>query len=312
MERRIPKLGILLVLLAAPLVTRIAQMHATPSSAAAGPRLEKLDSWGVKGGAPGQLESPVSITSDSIGNVYIADAGSGFIHKFDSHGTPLLSFQEDALRHPESIAVDPYGVIYVSDPLRSSVFVFFKDGEHHRELRLRTRPSKENEVSVAVGEDGLIHILDANSGMIFTYTDRFRLEGSWEFSAPPSGRTGFPGPVREGPDGSLYIADPAHNRIARFTRSGQFMNEIGYRENSQGQRMSTQFAVSLDGVFAMDSDGRMLHVFTPEGVPKFEVDLAPELGQAARPAPALTVNPRQDLFVLDTLETRVFRYHINF
>jgi hypothetical protein len=42
------------------------------------------------------------------------------------------------------------------------------------------------------------------------------------------------------------------------------------------------------------------------------MDLAPELGQASRPAPPLAISPRGELLVLDEPEARVLRYRINF
>src|ERR1700693_1930619 len=86
--------------------------------------LEYVGAWGTKGQGPGELQDPVSITADNLGNAYIADPGTGFIHKFASHGKALLSFQEDGLKHPQSIAVDSGGAIYVTDQARCSGFIF--------------------------------------------------------------------------------------------------------------------------------------------------------------------------------------------
>jgi hypothetical protein len=56
----------------------------------------------------------------------------------------------------------------------------------------------------------------------------------------------------------------------------------------------------------------MLHVLSTEGKPKFDRDLAPDLGQGSRPAPPLAISARRELLVLDALERRVLRYRINF
>jgi tripartite motif-containing protein 71 len=277
--------------------------------------VEFIESWGVKGDHPGELDAPVSISTDSIGNIYLADAGSRFVHKFSPRGNPLLSFQEDALKHPEWITLDRGGAIYVGDPVRSSVFVFWADAEHRRELHLRTRPTKENMLSVAVGWDGLIYVLDSNASKVFTYTPRFRLVQSWQMpnSYGTSDRRTPPGPVEMGLDGSLYVAS-GKGPILRFTREGHVLSQFGETVSaaSSDPRFSGEFAVSSNYLFVMDADGRMLHVLTLDGAPKLDVDLAPELGQAPRPAPAIAVSPRNELLVLDTPGTRVLRYHINF
>lgn len=278
------------------------------------PVLEFVAQFGVRGGGPGQLSEPVSIATDPLGNVYIADAGSQFIHKFDWQGTPLLSFTEDALKHPQWIAVDSDGDIYVSDPVRASVFVIYPGGEKdvHRELHLRTRPGKEGFVSVAAGSDDSIYVLNSGSGKLDTYSPRFRLMQSW---APAWGGTdsgSHPGPVVMGPDGNLYIFDEHGSRIMRFTDGGQLVSEIKLAAGGTGGRLSSQFAVSKTSIFAMDADGRVVHVWTIDGKPMLDQDLAPQLGQAFRPAPALAISPRGELLVLDQPEARVLRYRTSF
>src|SRR5580692_7294212 len=79
--------GILLIIA----ITSLAGCSQTPTEAKsptpAPPVLEFVAQFGVRGGGPGQLSEPVSIATDPLSNVYIADAGSQFIHKFDWQGT---------------------------------------------------------------------------------------------------------------------------------------------------------------------------------------------------------------------------------
>jgi hypothetical protein len=275
--------------------------------------LEYLGAWGVKGDGPGQLQDPVSIATDTLGNIYVADAGSRFVHKFSPQGTPLLSFQEDPLKHPQWIAVDSGGAIYVTDPVRESVFVCFPgDKDRYRELHLRARADRENLLSVAVANDGLIYVLDSGADKLFTFTPRMRLLQSWNPPVAAPGSRNHPGPIAIGPDYSLYIADPADGRILKFTTERQFVSEIGAGTGVMGGKLSDEFALSKNYLFVMDTDGRMLHVRTPDGQSKLDVDLAPELGQAARRPPPLAASPRGELLVLDEPEARVLRYRINF
>ncbi|HXZ13151.1 MAG TPA: NHL repeat-containing protein [Candidatus Sulfotelmatobacter sp.] len=275
--------------------------------------LEFLGAWGIRGDGPGELQDPVSIATDTLGNIYIADAATRFVHKFSPQGTPLLTFQEDPLKHPQSITVDTGGAIYVTDPVRESVFVCFPgDKDRYRELKLKLRASKENLLSVAVAADGLIFVLDSDAGKLFTFSSRLRLQQSWNPPMNASGPRNHPSAVAIGPDYSLYIADPTDGRILRFTTERQFVSEFTAGTGSMGGKLSDEFAVSKNFLFVMDVDGRMLHVRTPDGQSKLDVDLAPELGQAPRRPPPIAASPRGELLVLDESAARVLRYRINF
>lgn len=275
------------------------------------PPLSFEGSWGVRGDGPGQLDEPVGIATDTVGNVYIADAGSRFIDKFDSRGTPLLSFQDDRLKQPESITVDSGGAIYVTDVRQHSAFVYFPNGDRYRQLRLRTRPRGEDTLGVAVSDDGLISILDVDAGQIMQYNPRFRLVRTWN-PAPktPNGKAQVEA-LATSSDGYIYLADPAGNRVLRFTHEGSFVAAIDGTADGTDRRLSGQFAVSPNYVFVMDTNGRMLHVWSTDGQPRLDVDLAPELGQGNRPAPPLAVSSRRELLVLDAPGARVLRYRLD-
>jgi DNA-binding beta-propeller fold protein YncE len=312
MRDRYPFVGVSLILfcflsIAGGSQTETQAVQLRPPAAA----LEYIGAWGTKGDGPGELQDPVSIAADNLGNAYIADPGTGFIHKFASYGKALLSFQEDGLKHPQSIAVDGGGAIYVTDPARASVFIFLPGGDHYRELRLRSRPSTANFLSVAVADDGLIYIFDSDAARVLAYNSRFRLEQTWEMPTSGSRSGRIPGPIETGHDGFLYIANSSGN-ISKFTREGHFVSEITPSANQGKWNPTDGFAVSNNFIFVMDSDGRMLHIVDSEGKPRLDVDLAPELGQGSRPAPPLAVSTHHELLVLDAPERRVLRYRINF
>src|ERR1700678_1077155 len=172
------------------------------------PSLQFIGQWGVKGDGPGQLSEPSGIVADALGDVFLAGLGSAFFTKFAFEGKPLLSFQEDGMNHPQAITVDHGGAIYVTDPVRGSVFIFLPNGDRFRELHLRTRPNVENSLSVAVGDDSLIHVLDPAAGKVFTYTTRQRLVQTWEPRETIPGR-GHLGPIVKGPDSFLYLGTPS-------------------------------------------------------------------------------------------------------
>ena len=274
--------------------------------------LTYVASWGTKGVEPGQLDQPTDLATDSMGNVYLADAGTRFVDKFNWEGHPLLCFGDGALKYPQEIAVDSGGAIYITDVGRGAAFVFFPEGDHRRQLRIKTRPSEENLLGVAVGDDGLIHVLDADAGHVLTFTPNYRLRRNWQPAAnTPNARVRARG-IAVGPDGYVYLVDPWGNHILRFSNDGQFQSLVDATADGGQRKLSDQFAVGLGYIFAMDADGRMLHVWSVDGQPKLDMDLAPELGQGSRSAPSLAVSPRRELLVLDRPDARVLRYRVNF
>ena len=271
-----------------------------------------IGAWGVKGDGPGQLSDPVAIATDSVGDAYIVNAENRYVEKFDRRGTPLLAFEEVSLKHPQAITVDGGGAIYVTDSARASATVFLPTGDRYREIRLRTRSSLEDSLGVAVEDDGTIHILDTDAGRIFTYTSRFSLLRAWVPTAEgPSAKVRAKA-VANGFDGFLYVADPEANRILRFTGDGRFFAALNADVDGSSRRLGDRIAVGRGYVFAMDTDGRVLHVFSTDGRPVLDADLSAELGPAKRLAPALAVSPQQELLVLDAPQARVLRYRLNF
>jgi len=274
------------------------------------PSLTYIESWGKKGTDPGKLDEPTCLATDFLGNVYLADAGSHFVDKFDWKGTPLLSFQDEGLKEPEAIAVDSGGAIYVIDAARGSAQIYFPNGDHYRTLKVEKHPVVENTLSVAVENSGLIHILDTQMNLVSTYTPQMRLLRHWQpAGAVPNART-RPENIAIGGDSYLYVTDRGGNRFLRFTSDGRFVSEINARPNGD-RRLSDQFALFKNFIFAMDADGHMLHVWTTDGVREPDIDLGAELGQNVGAVPLLAVSPRKELLVLDGPGARVLRYRIN-
>src|SRR5277367_5496174 len=73
-----------------------ADTHAQPQAPAL-LSISYIDSWGVKGEDPGQLDRPTAIATDELGNAYLPDAANLFIDKFSWDGRPLFAYGETML-----------------------------------------------------------------------------------------------------------------------------------------------------------------------------------------------------------------------
>jgi hypothetical protein len=281
---------------------------------------EFIGQWGVKGDGPGQLSRPSGIATDFTGNVYVSDSGSGFIHKFDPNGRPLLSFEDGVPPNASGIAVDRGDGIYVIANGLDSVFIFFPQGERFRELRLMPRLPHQWPASLAVGPDGSIFVIEVIGDMgrleLRKYSSRGRLQKSWKPQPDSLGEFLSPAALAAGLDGYLYLIDRTGRRAQKYTEDGQFVSGWGTAERRvelRDDRLNAGAALAVTNgyVFAVDSENGGVRVWTLDGQEKVTDNLdgrvPPDVG-----AFKIAVSPRHELLVLDGTAARVRRFRINF
>jgi len=70
-----------------------------------------LRSWGRRGTAPGEFNTPHGLALDSDENVYVAERINERVQVFDSHGRPLALWPE--LCRPDAVVVDRSGSVFI-------------------------------------------------------------------------------------------------------------------------------------------------------------------------------------------------------
>src|SRR5260221_591672 len=196
-------------LLFAALVAGCSRPAQTTVAAQAPPPFEYVDTWGSHGDGPGQFDKPVAMASDGESIIYIADAATGFIHKFSPSGEPRLSFQDDRTNlRPADIAVDAGAAIYVADGRRGSVAIFFSDGMRHRELRTGAPSAVRESLHIAV---------DAPHPAVYVWglDGAFRMTQALSAWVPGAG-SAIVRKIVVTPAGDLLLLDTAAGRVFRF------------------------------------------------------------------------------------------------
>ena len=273
--------------------------------------LEYLGEWGVQGDGPGQLSKPASLAVDSVGDVYIADRGSRFVHKFDPLGHPLLSFQHPWLELPDDIAVDGGGAIYVADAGRSSILIFHPDGTGLRPIRCAHKGGQKLPLGVALDDEGNVFAIEASLHQVQKFNPRGRLVKAWDVPGEAIGEHASPADGAVGPDGFLYVLDARRSRVLKFTREGEFIAGWGGGEPSAGALGGPGgLAVSDKYVFAGDSLNHRVQAWTLDGQRKLTDDLGGHLNVGEAGPADVAVSPRGELLVLDG--AHVLRFRINF
>ena len=72
-----------------------------------------IKTWGKKGSAPGEFDTPHAIAMDSQGRIFVGDRGNNRIQIFDRDGNFLAEWKQ--FGRPSGVFIDKHDVIYVAD-----------------------------------------------------------------------------------------------------------------------------------------------------------------------------------------------------
>jgi streptogramin lyase len=280
------------------------------------PPFEYVDTWGSHGDGPGQFDKPVAMASDGESIIYIADAATGFIHKFSPSGEPRLSFQDDrANMHPLDIAVDAGAAIYVADGRRGTVAIFFSDGMRHRELRTGAPSTVRESMHIAVDAYGTIYVAAKHPYGIRKFSPALRLIGSWgggpAKEAPIGSPIDNPSALAVGPDGLVYLTESAQPQIKVYDATGTSQRILSVPTDAADAKL-TGVAVNKKFIFAVSATNPSVYIWSLDGSYRLTQDLSTWVpGAGSTIVRKIVVTPAGDLLLLDTAAARVFRFRLH-
>ena len=288
--------------------------HSVAQNAAAPPPppIEYVDTWGSHGRGPGELAAPAGIASDGESIIYITDATSGYVHKFSTSGEPRLSFQDDRMDlQPADVAVDAGAAIYVADPKRRMVVIFFSDGMHHRQLRVSAVPGLRDSMHIAVDPYGTIYVAAKRPFGVRRFSPALRLMGSWGSGAVQQAGIENPSSLVVGPDGLVYVSESETPQIKVYDPSGIPQRTLSAPPEAQDARFSG-IAVNTKFVLAIGAVQPSLYVWSLDGNYRMTQDLSAWIPSSPNPVTRkVVVTPHSDLLVLDLAVVRVFRFRLH-
>lgn len=138
-----------------------------------------LFQWGVKGAGHGQFDLPHAVTTDSSGNVYVADRSNARVQVFTANGQFLSEWKSEQLGRPYSVAISKTGKAFVVD-----------GGDQPK-----TPPDRSRGLRLSL--DGVI---ETTFGRFGNYDGQFRLAHDIAVAA----------------DGSVYVVDAWGMRVQKF------------------------------------------------------------------------------------------------
>ncbi len=172
-------------------------------------------SFGRRGGGPGELRDPCGVAVAPDGRVYVADTWNHRIQVFSRQGDALGSFGS-GLYGPRGVAVGSGGRVWVTDTGNARVPAFSAEGEALGALE--GGPAWRVPVGIAA-RGGELFVADAGRGEVLVYAESGAfLRG---FAVPEWDTADFEAYLEVGADGTLWLTDPAGDRVLLYDRSGR-------------------------------------------------------------------------------------------
>ena len=150
--------------------------------------------WTV-GTNDGRFQYPYGITTDSSGNVYVADTGNNRIQKFNSSGTFLAKWGANGSA----------------------------DGEFNTPAGITTDSS------------GNVYVTDTNNHRIQKFNSSGTFLAKWGTSGSGDGEFDRPYDITTDSSGNVYVVEMYNHRIQKFDSNGTFLAKWGTLGSADGE-----------------------------------------------------------------------------
>lgn len=217
---------------------------------------------------------PWGSTTDSDGNVYVAQSTAQYVTKHNSAGHLVLLVEgavvgDAAAANLRDVALDSSLNIYVADSANHSIKVFNAAGTYLRQFG--ASGSGDGQFNTPMGI-----FIDASDRVYVTDQLNHRVQmfdssGSFlrKFGSNGAGNGQFNTPNKLWVDGTgkIYVADTTNNRIQVFDNNGGFLLKFGTSGAGNGQfNQPYGVAVAANGnIYTAEYNGRRVQIFDSNG-----------------------------------------------
>jgi DNA-binding beta-propeller fold protein YncE len=279
-----------------------------------------LRQWGPEKPEKDRFNWPLGVAIDIHGTVYVVDSGNARVLSFDAEGNLLGSFGspggEDgqfgsSYMGPQGVAVNPDGLILVTDTVNDRMQLFNPDGSHLRSWGTRAF-SRSGELlyasGVALAPDGSVYVADSGHGAI----SHFTAQGEFlEVQAVG----GYPTSLDTDAHGDLFYVDINSATVTRLSPDGSMVAQWGGADYSDDPSKTPEgkfysncvndLAVVKDRVYVVDGCAHRIQVFDTEGKYLFRWGSEGEDPGQFRYPGGIAADLEGSLLVIDTGNTRV-------
>lgn len=207
-------------------------------------KLTTLKTFGRNGNGPGEFNAPYDITTNTQGDVYVADAGNGRIVKLKyTQGTLFFDrIITESLGTPKGVALDSKKNLYVTDMKNSRIIMFDSAGTEKyswtKELNQPTAISvidKDDEYNYYL-EDFVI-VIDNDNRRIQKFSRSGQLLASIDARMIGLSDAEFAHTAIDY-HANIYVTDMVNNQIHKFDRYLNYIISIGQKGTGEVEFIS--------------------------------------------------------------------------
>lgn len=205
-----------------------------------------------------RVSSPISVATDSAGNIYWSEANTLKVKQADFRGELVKEYDfskftvGDNLVFPGKLFIDKTDNVYMADRASGQVvklnserqFIAAFNGTH--ESRLQAKEYAE----LRVTQDGKLYLLSSLGKAMHVFDTANNLIESFGEHGPQEYNVSFPTGFAIDGKGRIWIVDSFQNRLKLFSAKGEYLFQLGTTGTENGQ-----FYFPVDMVF--DSQGRV-------------------------------------------------------
>jgi DNA-binding beta-propeller fold protein YncE len=205
----------------------------------------------------GVLQTPMGVSADHAGNLFVADARANAILVFDEEGKYLRRIGGPAwFSHLANVRADPklhrvYAIDVGDQGHRVRVFDSL-DGRHLFDFGTRGHGPGEFNVpyDLAVGKDGRLNIVDSGNFRVQIFDCDGKYLRSFGTAGKQPGQFARPKGIAADADGNLYVVDGSFGNVQVFDPDGAFLFFIG-THGDDGDAVTYMLPTGID----VDEDG---------------------------------------------------------
>ena len=222
--------------------------------------------WGGFGTLSGRFNTPVGVTVDAAGNVYVADRMNHRVQKFTSDGTFLtawgsLGSADGQFTEPFGVAVDAAGNVYVSDVIAHRIQKFTSTGTFLRKWgSLGSADGQFRSPSgIAVDPTGNLYVAEQLNHRVQKFASDGTFLTKWGRLGSANGEFNIPMDVGVDASGNVYVGEFGGHRVQKFDPAGAFVTRWGSLGSADGQ-FTQVGGVEVDGlgnVYVTDRHNRV-------------------------------------------------------